>query len=303
MKDGRINNALQNAYIRRYTLTDGKEAGLRVIEMVGGDIRVLLNESKALDIMQIWYEGQNMSFVSKNGFTAREIDFLERFEGGMLYTCGLDSVGGREGFVLHGTHHNTPAKVISLIEGDDKLEVTALIEESALFGKNLMMKRVITLFTNENRVRVDDTLVNKGTKTEDYCLLYHTNFGYPMLDEGVEIEANYTNICARSEYAKKHLANQPLFDAPIVNDEERCYFLDMAEGKAAVINKKLGKKATVTYSIDTLPSFVQWSSPVAGDYALGIEPCTTTLDDNFTYRQIKPDENVKFYLDLLFEKI
>lgn len=303
MKDGRINNSLQNAYIRRYTLTDGKEAGLRVIEMAGCDLRVLLNESKALDIMQLWYEGQNMSFVSKNGFTAREIDFLERFEGGMLYTCGLDSMGGREGFVLHGTHHNTPAKVISLIEDEDKLEVTALIEESALFGKNLAMKRVVTLYPKENRVHVDDTLINRGTKTEDYCLLYHTNFGYPMLDEGAEIVANYTNIEARSDHAKKNLDKQPVFEAPIVNDEERCYFLDMAEGKASLINRKLGKKATVSYSKDTLPNFVQWSSPVAGDYALGLEPCTSNLSEGFKYRQIKPDENIKFYLDLLFEKI
>ncbi len=303
MKDGRINNALQNAYIRRYTLTDGKEAGLRVIEMAGGDIRMLLNESKALDIMQIWYEGQNMSFVSKNGFTAREIDFLERFEGGMLYTCGLDSMGGREGFVLHGTHHNTPAKVISMIEDDDKLEVTALIEESALFGKNLMMKRVITLYPAENRVHLDDTLINRGTKVEDYCLLYHTNFGYPMLDEGAEIALNCTKSEGTGDHAKANAAKQFVFEAPIVNDAERCYYIDMVEGKAALINRKLGKKATVSYSKDTLPTFVQWNSPVAGDYALGLDPGTSRLGNAVEFRQIKPDENVKFYLDLLFEKI
>lgn len=51
MNNRKINNPLQMAYIRRYTLTDGKESGLKVIEMNNGLIRLLLNESKGLDIM------------------------------------------------------------------------------------------------------------------------------------------------------------------------------------------------------------------------------------------------------------
>ena len=100
---GQVSNFDQIASLRRYTLSDGAGKGLDVIDCDNGKMRFLLNVSKALDVMQLYHEGQNMSFVSKNGFTAREIDFLRRFEGGMLYTCGLDSVGGREGYELHGT--------------------------------------------------------------------------------------------------------------------------------------------------------------------------------------------------------
>ena len=92
LKNGRINNAAQVFGVRRYTVNGGAENGLRVIECVNGNLRFLLNESKALDIMQIFYKGQNVSFISKNGFSARETEFLNRFEGGALYTCGLDAV-------------------------------------------------------------------------------------------------------------------------------------------------------------------------------------------------------------------
>ena len=109
--DGRISNFMQAASIRRCEMTEGKERGLKVLDCDNGKLRFLLNESKALDVMQLYCEGKNVSFISKNGFTARELPFAERFEGGMLYTCGLDSVGGREGYDLHGTHHNYPAKV------------------------------------------------------------------------------------------------------------------------------------------------------------------------------------------------
>jgi hypothetical protein len=139
MMNGKISNLSQVAYIRRYTVTEGKETGLKVCEVCNGTLRFTLNESKALDIMQLWHKGDNIGFVSKNGFSAREIPFLKRFEGGMLYTCGLDSVGGREGFELHGTLHNNPARIISCICNEDEIEIATEIEDTELFGKNLLL--------------------------------------------------------------------------------------------------------------------------------------------------------------------
>lgn len=117
--NGKISNFQQVASLRRYTMTSGKETGLDVIDCDNGNLRFLLNVSKGLDVMQLYHKGQNMSFVSKNGFTAREPRFLNRFEGGMLYTCGLDNVGGREGYELHGTYHNIPAEVVCAQCGED----------------------------------------------------------------------------------------------------------------------------------------------------------------------------------------
>lgn len=139
--DGRISNFAQIASIRRYELTEGAELGLRVLDCDNGKIRFLLNESKALDVMQVYHEGQNVSFISKNGFCARETPFANRFEGGMLYTCGLDSVGAREGFELHGSHHNTPARVTRAECSEEGILIEAEVRETALFGKNLLFRR------------------------------------------------------------------------------------------------------------------------------------------------------------------
>ncbi|MEG9429748.1 MAG: DUF4432 family protein [Christensenellaceae bacterium] len=123
--NGRINNAAQMFGIKRYTLNGGAEDGLRVIECTNGALRFLLNESKALDIMQIFYKGENTSFVSKNGFTKRETSFSERFEGGALYTCGLDAAGVVEGKEMHGGFHNIPATVLRAECGDKGITVEA----------------------------------------------------------------------------------------------------------------------------------------------------------------------------------
>lgn len=299
MDNKKINNPLQTAYLRRYTLTEGKETGLKVIELGNNDLRVLLNESKALDIMQVWHKGVNMSFVSKNGFTAREIAFGRRFEGGMLYTCGLDAIGGCEGHEPHGNLHNTPARVLEVTQQEDTLRVKALMECTALFGENLCMERTVTL--TGNRLRWEDKLLNRGAREEDYALLYHINFGYPMLDEGTKILADVDAVVPVTDHAAERLPHRTQFLAPVDNEEESCYYMQNKGDTVRVLNEKLGREVTLRYSADTLPCLVQWSSPATKDYALGIEPATSRLGGEIVYRQIQPEQSVDFFAELTFE--
>ena len=292
--DGRISNFQQVASIRRYTLTEGREKGLDVLDCDNGKIRFLLNVSKACDIMQLYHEGQNMSFISKNGFTKRETPFLRRFEGGMLYNCGLDSVGGRDGFELHGTLHNIPAEIIRAECNKNGIVVEVLIRDTALFGKNLVMKRKIFTAIGGDSVTLEDTLVNEGYKTEEYCLLYHINVGYPMLDYGAKVIADVESCTPRTAWSKQNEGTMYKMNAPTPNQEETCYFLNLKKPEITVVNEKIGKGFTVSYSGDTLPHFVEWKSMASGDYALGLEPCTTELDDRFVYRTIREGEQIKF---------
>ena len=301
--DGKISNLMQAASIRRYAFTEGVEKGLDVLDCDNGKIRFLLNVSKALDVMQLYHEGQNMSFISKNGFTAREIGFLRRFEGGMLYTCGLDSVGGREGYELHGTIHNTPAQILRAECNENGIVVEAVIRDTALFGKNLLLKRKVWTAIGEDTVHLEDVLCNAGYADEEYCLLYHVNVGYPMLDDGGEVVAEVESYLPRTPWAKENEHTMYEMNDAKAGQEETCYFLKLKTGKASLINRKIGKKFSVIYSLDTLPCFVEWKSMASGDYALGLEPCTTELDDKFAYKTLKAGEEVRFSVALCVEKI
>lgn len=300
--DGRISNFGQMASLRRYTLSEGKEKGLEVIDCDNGKIRFLLNVSKACDIMQLYHEGQNMSFISKNGFTKRETPFLNRFEGGMLYTCGLDSVGGRDGYELHGTLHNIPARITRAECDESGIVVEAVIRDTALFGKNLVLKRRIFSAIGGDSVTLEDTLVNEGYKDEEYCLLYHINVGYPMLDAGAKVIANVQKCEARTAWAEQNKAVAYEIGASIPGQEETCYFLTLKTPEISLVNEKIGKKFTVSYSGNTLPRFVEWKSMASGDYALGLEPCTTELDDRFSYKIIKPNKNIVFETSITVKK-
>lgn len=301
--DSKISNFWQIASVRRYTLTEGREKGLDVLDCDNGKMRFLLNVSKACDIMQLYHEGRNMSFVSKNGFTKREIPFLNRFEGGMVYTCGLDSLGGRDGFELHGTFHNIPAEIIRAECNENGILVEAIIRDTTLFGKNLILKRKISTGIGEDSVTIQDTLINEGYKAEEYCLLYHINVGYPMLDESAKIIADVENYTPRTDWAKQNETTMYEMSAPIPNQEETCYFLKMRKSEISLMNEKIGKQFTLSYSGETLPHFVEWKSMASGDYALGLEPCTTELDDKFTYKVLKLKETVKFEVKIKINNI
>lgn len=283
--DGYISNLAQVCSLRRYEFTEGKERGLRVVDCDNGRIRFLLNESKALDMMQLFDRGMNVSFLSKNGFTSREIQFSKRFEGGMLYTVGLDSAGAREGFPLHGTFHNIPARVVESRCNENGIRVVAEIEDAELFGKNLLMCRTVETAAGSDSVTVTDVLTNRGTREEKYCLLYHVNLGYPVLDEGAVLSDDGEAV-PRTEWAEKHIENRKRMTAPVFNQKEMCYFLHLKTSQVSLVNKNLGKKFTLSWSGETLPHFVEWKSMAAGDYALGLEPCTTDLDGGFAYRSL-----------------
>ena len=301
--NGKISNFAQVASLRRYTLTEGRGKGLDVLDCDNGKIRFLLNVSKACDIMQLYHEGQNMSFLSKNAFTARETDFLRRFEGGMLYTCGLDSVGGREGYELHGNLHNLPAEIIRAECNEKDIVVEAIIRDTALFGQNLVLKRKISTDVGGDSVTVEDTLINEGYRAENYCLLYHINLGYPMLDTGAKILADIKDYTPRTQWAKENADAMFEMSEAVPNQEETCYFLTLNRPEISLINEKIGKKFTVSYSGDMLPCFVEWKSMASGDYALGLEPCTTELDNCFAYKTIKSGERILFGFTLSVAKI
>lgn len=300
--NGKISNFQQIASARRSVLLDGKGKGIEIIDCDNGKIRFLLNVTNALDVMQLYHEGQNVSFLSKNAFTNSERTFLRRFEGGMLYTCGLDSLGEREGFEFHGSLHNIPAEIVVVKCDSDGILVEGIVRDTTLCGPNLVLKRKIFSKINSEELEIEDTLINEGYKTENYCLLYHVNVGYPMLDSGAKIFAEEESCIPRTPYAEKRIDKRYEIGED-VEDDEACYFLTLKNPTVSLVNQKLGKQFNLSYSMQTLPCFVEWKNMCSGDYALGLEPCTTFLDDKFEYKKIGVNERINFSLTISVRNI
>ncbi|MBP3291847.1 MAG: DUF4432 family protein [Clostridia bacterium] len=300
--NGKINHLSQIAYARRYTLTEGTEAGIKVVEVYNGRIRFLLNESKALDMMQLFDGEVNISFLSKNGFHLANLDYKRRFEGGMLYTCGLDNAGSRDGYEVHGTLHTTPATITEISVTEDEIKVVGTVRASAHFEGNLLFTRTITTKVGSGSVTISDTLENQGYTDSEYCLLYHVNVGYPMLDEGVRIVQDEESVIPRNGWAKVKFEGRNTLTDCIDGEEEQCYYVTHKTPHVEVVNDRIGRKFSLDYSKDTLPYFVQWNSRMSGDYAQGLEPTTTFLDDTFKRNKISVGEKVNFFVKFTVDR-
>ena len=296
----KIGNAEQICSAQRVQVTDGRGNGARQIYVANGKLNFVLSESNALDIFRLWHEGTNVGFVSKNGLYTAPADFLHNFPCGMLYTCGLDAIGGVEGHVLHGRIHSIPAEIKELVADERGVKVVGEIRDTALFGENLVLTRTIETAGGSGEIRLTDRLRNLAFRDEKYCMLYHVNVGYPFVDAGAKIEGRFVKSLPRTEWAKHEMSKMLDVEPPKDNLEETCYFHQTADGAMAVVNRRLGRKFTVKSS---LRKFVQWKSRASGDYVIGLEPCTSWLDGELKYSVLKPGKSVTHTLVLKTENI
>ena len=112
----------------------------------------------------------------------------------------------------------------------------------------------------------------------------------------------------RTEFARTGLGKEATFDAPIPGEEERVFFHEDIEHRAALINEEIQTKMTITWS-DTLPILAQWRSMASGDYVCGLEPTNCYImgrkqeRENGTLPLLKPFESVHTEVKFTFETL
>jgi hypothetical protein len=320
-------NSSQLFSLRKVQLCEGKAKGISIIEVktVGG-LSIDILPDTCLDIGQVSFYGVNVSWLSKNGYdspfvwNALDGEFTRTFPGGLLYTCGLRSVGmgnndGGEWFPQHGRIHSNAAENVSACIDDASIEkscfvISGVIHETALFGCCLEMCRKITIPVCGSSIKVEDTIQNLSPNPEEFMLLYHCNFGYPLLSEDAVLELpEQRTTTPRTEFSKTGLGRECVFDKPIDGEEERGFFHQIKESKAVLRNNKLGISAAIEWSRETLPVFAEWRCMRSGDYVLGFEPSNNYImgrseeRKNGTLKILKAWEMVTTKIELNFEEI
>ncbi len=294
----KVGNMAQVASITPYEMSEGRARGIKAFDVSAGEMSFTVLESKCLDLLNMKYKGINLGFLSKPGLAAPEYfnpiagEFLRYFQGGMLYTCGLSNIGvpcvdEGEDHSLHGRIAHTPAEKVSVFsawDGEDYvMKISGEMREAAHFKENLVLKREIETKLGAKYVRIRDVVVNEGQEEQPVMLLYHFNFGYPLLDEGTRIIVPQNKILPRTEIAKENITEFEKISGPIDQFKEHVFYIESASNEkgdtyAALINDQLGLGVYVKYNLSELPILVEWKSMASGDYALGLEPGTHYLE-------------------------
>ena len=314
--------------VRLSRLSGGLQDGVFAADFrTGSGFNFTVLPDRALDIAYAEFNGQPLCWRSSTGDVAPSYyepegaGWLRGFCGGLMVTCGLRNVGGPrtidgQPVGVHGRLSYLPARNVwadAAWEGDQYIMwVQGKVQETAVFGENLLLTRKITTRLGEPRLWVEDLVENRGHTRSVHMFLYHCNIGFPVLDEGTEL------ICASTK--TERVKGEPevpdkgghfRFEKPTAGYAERVYMHDLSvddDGlvQVALVNRSFrdgqGIGVYLRYQKEELPIFNQWKMMGQGLYVVGMEPANCRVDNRDeelgTLVYLEPGEQRRYHLEI-----
>lgn len=295
-----VGDVAQVAGARPSLLRDGKAEGVAAIEVsTGGGFSFTVLPGRGMDIPFASHRGHALAFFSGTGIThpgyyeEEGLGWLRSFYAGLLTTCGIANAGapstdGGRPFGLHGRFSNAGAEDVGISqgwEGDEYLiRLTGTVREAAAMNEHLVLRRTIETRLGARGFRLHDVVENRGFEEQPLMLLYHFNYGFPLLAPGSRIVGPIRSTVARDEEARKGRGVEECREIgePVTGCQEKVFFHDLAadaRGRTfiALVNRDLeGRPLAIVerFSVKELPHFTQWKMVRRGFYVLGLEPGT-----------------------------
>lgn len=300
--DGKISNSAQLGGIETSVLDNGAGRGTRIAWInTGTGLRYKVVIDRAMDIADALFNQHSLTWLSHSGVTRPQpfsnggLNWLRTFGGGLLTTCGLDHVGGPEKDELgerglHGWISNTPAELESIVQpdfsrGNLDFSITGRIRETKVFGPSFELKRTLAGTIGTASIHIRDEVTNNANTPTPHMLLYHLNFGWPLVDEGTDLlwqgswqspgEKSATKIFREGNNFRKCPAPLPAHSG----SGEEVAFIDITadeSGKcvAGLYNAGLNIAVAIRFKKKELPWFTNWQHWGKGEYVTGMEPGT-----------------------------
>jgi hypothetical protein len=296
--------------VTKRRLRGGRRDGVDLIRLDNGLLSIDIIPTRGMGIWKGSCQGHrlgwdspvtdgpvNPAFVNLMG--SGGLGWLDGFDE-LLARCGLASNGapfeiktkrpdGTESnttFGLHGKIANIPASYVAVHIGEQpphEVVVEGHVEESRLFGPQIRMITRISTTPGANRLVVHDEFVNLKDQPVPMQILYHWNFGPPLLEPGARFVAPIETLTPRDPRAVEGLAQHDLYGPPEPGFAEQVYFYELhARGPEsrqtlAMLRNRAGDRAVVLrFRTDQLPCFTLWKNTGGrrDGYVTGLEPGT-----------------------------
>ncbi len=332
--EARVGRLEQIGGIRRFKLIEGAEAEVEWIQVrTGSGLAYYVSPLRCLDISLAEFCGVPISWQASTGDThpayyrAEGMEWLRTAVGGLLMTCGLRQVGSPnedqgESLGLHGRIHHTPARQVTaqgIWIGDEyEMVISGIIEETRIFGEYLRLSREIRSRLGENSIAIHDKVENLGFQPSPLMVLYHFNFGFPLMSERTKISFPSRRVVPREP--ETPLEGYEEWQVPAIGYRERVYYHEDLitspdhKGWATAIIRNpefpLSSGGSCDLSLmlswwtENMPRLVQWKMPGAGVHVLGIEPANCYVHGRASERQrgtlvyIEPGQALHYELNL-----
>jgi hypothetical protein len=300
----------QLAGCTRYELSEGSERGVEICDIrTGSGFRFCVSPSRGMDITFAEHHGRPLCWNSSTGlvhpalYEESNSGWLRGFGGGLLTTCGLSSFGPAcededEFYGIHDRASYLPASGVATevgwrtVDGDEHYEIacSGTVRETRVFGPNLTLRRRVSARLGEDKLTVHDRITNEGFEPVPMVILYHCNFGFPVVSEYSTVRAPSSHCEPRDAAAQVDADQWARLEPPQTGYAERVYFHSMTPDdsgfvRAEIVNEKLNFGAYVHYRAEELPHFTQWKMMGAGTYVCGLEPSNAPLASRNVLRE------------------
>jgi hypothetical protein len=293
--------------VRKYRLAGGKQDGVDVIVVDNGKMQVAVCPTRGMgllwatlgDVRLGWdspvKETVHPKYVNLQGRGG--LGWLEGFNE-FVCRCGLEWSGhpGTDEFVnnvgerakmdltLHGKVANLPASEVEVVVGREaphRITVRGRVDERMFYGPKLELWTELSTEPGSNAFRISDTLTNRGADAQEFQILYHVNFGKPLLGAGATMAAAIERITPFNARAAEGIGAYGRYDGPKLGFVEQVYKIKPAadaEGRTLAMLKNAAgdRAASLGFNVKELPYLTQWKNTNAeGEgYVTGIEPGT-----------------------------
>ncbi|KNC07469.1 thioredoxin [Klebsiella sp. RIT-PI-d] len=313
--------------IEQKVLHGGKQEGSKVLTITSKDgLTIALSPTRGMNILHVegfgvrmgWdspvKEVVNPAFInleSRNG-----LGWLEGFNE-MMVRCGYEWTGhpvtaDGQIYTLHGKAGNTPASQVEVEVSDSapyEIRIRGLLKESTFKKADLQTMTELRYVPGSNSFSLHDVLTNHADYPHDYQIIYHSNFGKPILEEGARFLAAMESISPFNDYAKDGLKTWQTYLGPTKGFDEMVFNIKPLSDSnhhtlAAVVNKAGDKGAAIQFDTRQLPVLTLWKNTDTGKqgYVTGIEPGTnyaypvTIEREQKRVKQLQPGESTQFDL-------
>jgi galactose mutarotase-like enzyme len=285
--------------IERRKLHGGLSDGVETLLISNGKFSFTLLPTRGMSVWKAWLGDEEIGWKSPvHGPVHPQyvalaepsgLGWLDGFDE-LLVRCGLESNGapefdektGRLSYPLHGRIGNKPAQQCDVTFDSDtgEFRVTATVEETRFHFIKLRLKTTITTKLNEPGFTIHDEIENFSASPATAQMLYHVNFGLPLLDAGSRLIASIKQLVPRNEHAASGIKQWDSYSAEQPGFEEQVYFMELLDKKGAtqvlLKNAHSTRGVSLHFNTQQLPCFSVWKNTTAGSdgYVTGLEPGT-----------------------------
>ena len=293
--------------VRKYMLHGGKQHGVEVVDIHNGTMLIQIIPTRGMSVQKVVMGDLRLGWDSPvtaivhpkfiNLESRRGLGWLEGFNEWMV-RCGLEFLGapGTDKFIdntgdtaemeltLHGKISNIPASVLEIVVEQDhpyRITVRGMVEEACLHGPKLELWAEVSTVPGSNTFLISDTITNRSAREQEFGIIYHANYGPPLMEKDARFVAPARRIAPINTHAASDVDSYDRYRGPTPGFAEQVYCLwlwadEKDHTKVAMHNASADKAVSMGYSVGQLPFFTLWKNPVAVEdgYVTGLEPGT-----------------------------